>query len=71
MKTKFIAEYWKEINEGLEELRVEIMERPDYLIYAPISLESMRAFILEELSCMEELPLEDIDVEFREVSKVQ
>lgn len=71
MKRKFIAEYWKYTNEGKEELRVEIMDRPDYLTYAPKSLESMPAFILEELSCMEELAIEDIEVEFREVSSVK
>lgn len=71
MKRKFIAEYWKYIHEGNEEIRVEIMDHPDYLTYAPKSLESMPEFILEELSCMEELAIEDIEIEFREVSKVQ
>jgi hypothetical protein len=71
MKRKFIAEYWKYMHEGNEEIRVEILDRPDYLTYAPKSLESMPAFILEELSCMEELAIEDIEIEFREVSKVQ
>lgn len=59
------------MHEGREELRVEILNRPDYLTYAPKSIESMPSFILEELSCMEELPVEDIEVEFREVSRVQ
>lgn len=71
MKRKFIAEYWKYIHEGNEEIRVEILDRPDYLTYAPKSLDSMRVFILEELACMEELALEDIEIEFREVSKVK
>jgi hypothetical protein len=70
MKTKFIAEYWVCVHEGKQEIRVEIADRPDYLTYAPKSLESMPAFIREELSCMEELPLEDIEIEFKEVSKV-
>ena len=71
MKRKFIAEYWKYMHEGNEEIRVEILDRPDYLTYAPKSLESLPTFILEELACMEELALEDIEIEFREVSKVQ
>jgi hypothetical protein len=71
MKAKLVAQYWKFNNEGIEEFRVEIMDRPDYPVYAPNSFESMPAFILEELSCMEELPVEDIEVEFREVSRVQ
>jgi hypothetical protein len=71
MKTKFVAEYWKYMHEGIEEIRVEIVDRPDYLIYAPQSLESMPEFILEELSCMEELAVEDIEIEFREVSQVK
>jgi hypothetical protein len=71
MKRKFIAEYWKYIHEGNEEIRVEILDRPDYLTYAPKSLDSMPVFILEELACMEELAVEDIEIEFREVSKVK
>lgn len=70
MKKKFVAEYWTYAHEGREELRVEILNRPNYLTYAPKSIESMPAFILEELSCMEELPIEDIEIEFREVSRV-
>lgn len=71
MKRKFVAEYWTYTREGAQELRVEILNHPDYLTYAPNSLESMPAFILEELSCMEELAVEDIEIEFREVSRVQ
>ena len=70
MKSKFIVEYWKLAEGDSETIRAEVIGRENYLTFEPNSLESMPDFILQEIACMEELPLDCIEIEFREVSKV-
>jgi hypothetical protein len=70
VKNKFVVEYWKLAQGDSETLRAEVIGRENYLTFEPNSLESMPEFILEEIACMEELPLESIEIKFREVSKV-
>lgn len=70
MKSKFIVEYWKRAEGDSVTLRAEVIGRENYLTFEPNSLESMPEFILQEIACMEELPLDSIEIEFREVSKV-
>jgi hypothetical protein len=70
VKSKFVVEYWKEVENGVEVLRAEVIDCENYLTFEPNSLESMPEFILQEIACMEELPLDSIEIEFREVSKV-
>jgi hypothetical protein len=70
VKNKFIVEYWKLAEGDSETLRAEVVGRENYLTFEPTSPESMPEFILQEIACMEELPLDSIEIEFREVSKV-
>ena len=70
MKSKFVVEYWKRVEGDSVTLRAEVIGRENYLTFEPNSLESMPEFILQEIACMEELPLDSIEIEFREVSKV-
>jgi hypothetical protein len=70
VKSKFIVEYWKLTKGGSVTLRAEVIGRENYLTFEPNSLESMPEFILQEIACMEDLPLDSVEIEFREVSKV-
>lgn len=70
-KRKYKALYTISVEEGLEVIHVEIEGRDDFPGYIPNSLESMPTFVAEEIACMDDIEVSDVEVTFTKVDQLQ